>query len=172
DTAYRQTPFDVVKALSVTLTRFPELFRPIIQLSAFILFSDSVSIVASYPLVWEEPRLPPVGSYFSVSDVIGEGNEKIIVGQSPFIGDAQGNIALYRGKSREASKSGQFGLSLTMRPGDGNTEYGFYALRFNNRLPQIYAYQGRGFLQQPGQVGEFTEVYSEGVKMFGASFSS
>ncbi|PHN61452.1 hypothetical protein AO268_12430 [Pseudomonas sp. ICMP 8385] len=170
--AYGQAPIDVVKALSVPNTRAAELFRPINQLSAQFQFSDTVSMAAFYQLDWEKTRLPPVGSYFSVSDVIGEGNEKIIVGQSPFIGDAQGNIALYRGKSREASKSGQFGLSLTMRPGDGNTEYGFYALRFNNRLPQIYAYQGRGFLQQPGQVGEFTEVYSEGVKMFGASFSS
>lgn len=170
--AYGQAPIDVVKALSVPNTKAAELFMPINQLSTQFQFSDSVSMAAFYQLDWEKTRLAPVGSFFSVSDVVGEGNQRVIVGQDALLGDSQGNIVLYRGKSRDASKSGQFGVSLTMRPGDGNTEYGLYALRFNNRLPQIYAYQGKGFQQQPGQVGEFAEVYAEGVKMLGASFST
>lgn len=168
--AYGQAPIDVVKALSVPNTKAAELFMPVNQLSTQFQFTDTVSMAAFYQLDWEKTRLPPSGSYFSTADIIGEGNEKIIVGQNPFIGDSQGNISLYRGKSRDASKSGQYGVSLTIHAGD--VEYGFYALRFNNRLPQIYAYQGKSFQQQPGQVGEFSEVYSEGIKMLGASFST
>lgn len=168
--AYGQAPIDVVKALSVPNTKAAELFMPVNQLSTQFQFTDTVSMAMFYQLDWEKTRLPPVGSYFSTADIIGEGNEKIIVGQDAFIGDSQGNISLYRGKSRDPSKSGQYGVALKIQPGD--VEYGFYALRFNNRLPQIYAYQGKSFLQQPGQVGEFSEVYSEGVKMLGASFST
>lgn len=170
--AYGQAPIDAAKALSVPNTRAAELFKPINQLSMQFQFSDTVSMAAFYQLDWDKTRLAPSGGFFSISDVVGEGNKRIIVGQNPVIGDADGNISLYRGKSKDASKSGQFGLALNFTPAEGNTEYGLYAIRFNNRLPQIYAYQGKNFLGQPGQVGEFSEVYSEGVKMLGASFST
>jgi len=170
--AYGQAPIDAAKALSVPNTRAAELFMPINQLSMQFQFSDTVSMAAFYQLDWEKTRLPPSGGYFSTADIVGEGNKRIIVGQSQAIGDADGNISLYRGKSKNASHSGQFGIALNFNPAEGNTEYGLYALRFNNRLPQIYAYQGKNFLAQPGQVGEFSEVYSEGVKMLGASFST
>jgi virulence-associated protein VagC len=41
-------------------------------------------MAAFYQLDWEKTRLAPVGSFFSVADVIGEGNERIIapVGQT------------------------------------------------------------------------------------------
>jgi hypothetical protein len=170
--AYGQAPIDVLKALSVPNTRAAELFMPINQFSTQFQFNDTTSLAAFYQLDWDKTRLAPMGSFFSIADVIGEGNERIIIGQDAGLGDAQGNIMLYRGKSRDASKSGQFGVSLTLRPGEGDTEYGLYALRFNNRLPQIYAYPGKSFQQLPGQVGEFAEVYSEGIKMLGASFST
>lgn len=170
--AYGQAPIDVSKALSVPNTRAAELFMPVNQLSMQFQFNDSMSMAAFYQLDWERTRLAPSGSFFSTADIVGDGNKRIIVGQNPVIGDADGNISLYRGKSRDASKSGQFGVALNFNPGQGATEYSLFALRFNNRLPQIYAYQGKNFGANPGQVGEFAEVYSEGVKMLGASFST
>lgn len=81
-------PVDVVKAQSVPNTQFKEITRPVSQLSTTYQLTDDLSLGAFYQFEWEETRLPGVGSYFSTTDTIGEGNERLIVGGPfpPFLG--------------------------------------------------------------------------------------
>ncbi|MBV1789130.1 DUF1302 domain-containing protein [Marinobacterium sp. D7] len=166
-----QAPIDVVKATSVPNTPFKELIRPVNQLSGHLQLRSNLSLAGYYQFEWEENRIPAVGSYFSTSDVVGEGGERLIVGGP--IGPNQQRLAFFRGDDQKAKNSGQFGLSLRFSPEDWNTDFGLYAIRYHSKDPMVYT---QPFATGPniltGQLGEYELAYAEGISAFGASFST
>jgi hypothetical protein len=167
-------PVDVVKAQSVPNTQFKEITRPVNQLSGTFQLTDAVSLGAFYQLEWEETRLPGAGSYFSTSDTIGEGNERLIVG-APFPaflgGNANSPAAFFHGKDKDAKSSGQGGLQLKYNA--ETVEYGLYAIQYNDKTPKLYLKPSAGAPNfSTGQVGEYYWVYPEDIRALGASFST
>ncbi|ATP50252.1 hypothetical protein CR512_13090 [Pseudomonas putida] len=167
-------PVDVVKAVSVPNTQFKEITRPVSQLSTTYQLTDALSVGAYYQFEWEETRLPGAGSYFSVSDTIGEGNERLIVGAPfpPFLGGNPGSpAAFFHGNDKEAKSSGQGGLQL--RYTADTVEYGLYAIQYHDKSPKLYlkpSATGPNFAT--GQVGEYYWVYPEEIRALGASFAT
>ncbi|WP_256832343.1 DUF1302 domain-containing protein [Pseudomonas sp. Pse1] len=167
-------PVDVVKAQSVPNTQFKEITRPVNQLSGTFQLTDDVSLGAFYQLEWEETRLPGAGSYFSTSDTIGEGNERLIVG-APFPAFLGGNpgspAAFFHGNDKEAKSSGQGGLQLKYSA--ETVEYGLYAIQYHDKTPKLYLKPSTGAPNfGTGQIGEYYWVYPEDIRAFGASFST
>ena len=167
-------PVDVVKAQSVPNTQFKEITRPINQLSTTFQLSEDVSLGAFYQLEWEETRLPGAGSYFSSSDIIGEGNERLIVG-APFPSFLGGNpdspAAFYHGKDKDARSSGQGGLQLKFS--GESVEYGVYAMQYHDKTPKLYLKPVAGAPDfSTGKVGEYYWAYPEDIRALGASFST
>ena len=167
-------PVDVVKAQSVPNTQFKEITRPVNQLSGTFQLTDDVSLGAYYQLEWEETRLPGAGSYFSTSDTIGEGNERLIVG-APFPAFLGGNpgspAAFFHGNDKEARSSGQGGLQLKYSA--ETVEYGLYAIQYHDKTPKLYLKPSAGAPNfSTGQIGEYYWVYPEDIRAFGASFST
>lgn len=167
-------PVDVVKAQSVPNTQFKEITRPVEQLSGTIQLTDALSLGAFYQLKWEQTRLPGVGSYFSNSDIIGDGNERLIVG-APFPAFLGGNpnspAAFFHGNDKEARSSGQGGLQLKYNA--ETVEYGLYAIQYHDKTPKLYLKPGTGAPNfSTGQIGEYYWVYPEDIRAFGASFST
>lgn len=166
-----QAPVDVIKATSVPNTPFKELIRPVNQFSGQLQLRSNLSVAAYYQFEWEENRIPAVGSYFSTSDVVGEGGERLIVGGP--IGPNRQRLAFFRGDDQKAKDSGQFGLALRFSPEDWNTDFGLYAIRYHAKDPMVYT---RAFAGGPnvltGQLGEYQLVYGEGIRAYGASFST
>jgi hypothetical protein len=167
-------PVDVVKAQSVPNTQFKEITRPVNQLSGTFQLTDDVSLGAFYQLEWEETRLPGAGSYFSTSDTIGEGNERLIVG-APFPAFLGGNpaspAAFFHGNDKEAKSSGQGGLQLKYSA--ETVEYGLYAIQYHDKTPKLYLKHSTGAPNfSTGQIGEYYWVYPEDIRAFGASFST
>ncbi|AYC32325.1 DUF1302 domain-containing protein [Pseudomonas cavernae] len=167
-------PVDVVKALSVPNTQFKEITRPINQLSGTYQLTDDLSLGAFYQLEWEETRLPGAGSYFSVSDTIGEGNERLIVG-APFPAFLGGNpsspAAFFHGNDKEAKSSGQGGLQL--RYTADTVEYGLYAIQYHDKGPKLYLRpNSTGPEFSTGKIGEYYWVYPENIRALGASFAT
>nr|WP_314526390.1 DUF1302 domain-containing protein [uncultured Pseudomonas sp.] len=167
-------PVDVVKAQSVPNTQFKEITRPINQLSGTFQLTDDVSLGAYYQLEWEETRLPGAGSYFSTSDTIGEGNERLIVG-APFPAFLGGNpaspAAFFHGNDKEARSSGQGGLQLKYSA--ETVEYGLYAIQYHDKTPKLYLKPSSGAPNfATGQIGEYYWVYPEDIRALGASFST
>jgi hypothetical protein len=164
-------PVDVVKAVSVPNTQFKEITRPVNQISATYQLTDDVSLGAFYQLQWEETRLPGAGSYFSVSDTIGEGNERLIVGD-PFPDFLGGNpdspAAFFHGKDKKAKDSGQGGLQLRIT--DDTVEYGLYAIQYHDKSPKLYLKPSAAPEFSTGKVGEYYWVYPEDIRALGASF--
>ncbi|AZZ76398.1 hypothetical protein CCX46_14965 [Pseudomonas sp. RU47] len=167
-------PVDVVKAQSVPNTQFKEITRPVNQLSGTFQLTDDVSLGAYYQLEWEETRLPAAGSYFSTSDTIGEGNERLIVG-APFPAFLGGNpaspAAFFHGNDKEARSSGQGGLQLKYSA--ETVEYGLYAIQYHDKTPKLYLKPSTAAPNfSTGQIGEYYWVYPEDIRALGASFST
>lgn len=157
--AAAQTSLDLIKALSVPNSQFKEILRPIGQISGQVQINPNVTVGAYYQFEWRKTRLPAAGSYFSFADFVDNGGESLILGP--------GAVA-YRGKDIEARDSGQGGVQLRLKLDD--TEFGFYAARYHDKMPQFYVRPGVN--AQGGSIGDYVQVFGENIRMVGASFST
>lgn len=168
--AAAQSPVDAIKLLSVPNTPFKELLMPVPQVSGQIQFDANWSLAGYYQWQWQRTRIPGAGSYFSNNDFLDAGGERLFVGGPLF---PSGPLAtLYRGPDIEAKDSGQGGLALRWRPAAHDFEYGFYAVRYHDKTPQLYAIQGAAFNPAIGQVGLYQLVFPQSIDAYGASFST
>lgn len=154
-----QTPLDLARALSVPNSQFKEVARPVGQVSVTLQINPEVTLGAYYQAEWRKSRLPAAGSYFSFADFVDEGGERLILGPGQEV---------FRGKDIEAKDSGQGGVQLRFKAGD--SEYGFYAAQFHDKMPQFYVRPGVNV--QPGSIGDYVMVYAEDIRAVGASFST
>lgn len=165
-----QSPVDIQKAQSVPGTPFKELIRPVTQISGQVQVGPNVTVGAYYQLEWQENRLPAVGSYFSGSDVVGEGGERLIAG-APIIPGGE-PLAFFRESSLEADDNDQYGVQLRFRLPDGETDFGLYAIHYHDKSSQIYIRPSGGPPNvMTGQLGTYQLVYPEDITAYGASFS-
>jgi len=166
--AVAQAPIDVVKAATVPNSQFKEFMRPVNQLSGQIQLTPNVMFGAYYKLDWQGDRLPGSGSYFSMMDSIAAGGERLIVGHAP-----PGNVYFGRTADWKAKDGGQGGVQLRFHHGD--VDYGVYAVQWNDHGPQLYLrpFAGAPIVGPNGmQVGDYQWVFHEGIRAFGASFST
>lgn len=165
-----QAPIDIVKLLSVPNTQFKELIRPTDQISGQLQISPTLSIGAYYQLAWEKSRLPAAGSYFSRADFLDAGGERLIVGAPG--GAFSAPPAFMRGEDQQAKSGGQGGIQLRWSSDSMDTDFGFYAIRFHDKGPELYVRPSAGLPNfVTGQIGTYNLVYGEGIKAFGASAS-
>ncbi|WP_397448933.1 DUF1302 domain-containing protein [Pseudomonas sp. NA-150] len=150
--AVAQSPVDINKLLAVPNSTFKEIIRPVGQVGGTLLVNQHLTLGAYYQYKWQAARLPAAGSYFSFADFVGDG------GQQFFIGPGQ---ALQRGRDVDPSNSGQYGFQVKLKFGE--FEYGLYAARYHDKFPQFYL--------RP-TLGEYDQVYAEGIRTFGASVST
>jgi len=169
--AVAQAPIDISKALAVPNTQFKELARPVNQISAQIALSPNLTIGGYYQLEWAPDRLPPVGSYFSFSDVVDAGGERVIAASVPGVGPV---ASFYRAADPKAPDSGQGGIQMRYRSDSLGTDFGVYAAQYHEKLPFVYVYPGRGVgASSPAdKIGEYALVYPENIQLAGSSFST
>jgi hypothetical protein len=175
-------PIDVIKLLSVPNSQFKEIIRPVPQLSAVLQINPKVSVGAYYQFMWEETRIPSVGSYFSTGDMAGPGANRFFFGApvvtpfGPLFNPANGQLVIpYLTKVRnvEPKDWGQFGVELLVAAPRG-WDLGFYAVQFHNKAFQLYG--AAGPLLDPlhfnpliAQIGSYTQAYQENIKVLGMS---
>lgn len=152
--AAAQSPIDIIKLLSVPNSQFKEIVLPVNQVSGQLQLTDTLSAGAYYQFEFRKNRIPGVGSYFSGADVLGPGTERFLF--APGVG-------VPRIADGDARDSGQGGLQLKWRPRGLDVEFGFYAVRFHDKNFQVYLRPVTGNLQM---------VYAQGVRSYGASFST
>lgn len=163
--ARAQGPIDIDKLLSSPNAQFKEFIRPVPQISAQLQVNSDVSVGAYYQFGWEADRLPPSGSYFSISNIPWYASQPqfVSVGSSSF-------VLTPRGES-EPANSGQFGLQLKWRLEE--SDLGFYYARYHDKDGQLYG-QLNPFAP-PGPFGtlpgNWYYVFPEEIRTYGASFS-
>jgi hypothetical protein len=165
-----QAPVDIIKLQSVPSTPFKELIRPVNQFSGQLQFPLNLTVGGYYKFHWERDRLPGVGSYFSTTDILDVGAERILAGPNTVI-PRGAPFFLSRIGDNEAKNSGQWGAQVRFRPESQDTEYGLYAANFHSRSPVVYTY-AVGFNPVSGHVGDYRLVFPEDIKVYGASLTT
>ena len=183
------SPADASKA-ALPGTEIKEILLPVNQASVTVPLNNNISISSYYQFDWMRTIAPPVGTYFSTADFIGEGAETALVpvflvegglvaassaGMLPFPvnpGDLTGNVqngpqslfALNRAGDDEPDDEGQFGFALTWFVEALNeTEFGFYYLNYHRKLPDItLVADGRGSVNNPwtGSPGPLAGIWA------------
>ena len=154
-----QAPLDAVKELAEPAAEAKEIFLPVWQASLSLSPTPGVSIDLYDQFEWRKDLLPGSGSYFSSADFLDAGGERYFL---------SGDRYLLRGRDLRGSSSGQYGIALQFTSADIN--YGFYALRFNSKEPQVYLHPDDTILS--GKAGSYQLVYPEGIEIYGASAST
>lgn len=121
---------DLVR-LSNPGVQLKEVFLPAPMISMASSIAPGVNVETYYQFKWNRYKFPPVGSYWSQGDIFDKGR-----GDLPFL-DAD----------KEPKDSGQFGASLRWRPSGVDTDFGFYALRYHDKTPNLSYNNPNGLLQ-------------------------
>lgn len=167
--AVAQSSPDIIKLLSVPSSQFKEILRPTGQVALNWQLTPELTVGAYYQYEWRKARIPGAGSYFSFADFADAGGERVIAG-APLV-PGGGAAAFFRGEDLNARDSGQGGVQVRYNFGD--VEIGLYAAQFHDKFPQFYFRPGAGGVDpQSGRIGDYALVYGQGIKTYGASFST
>ncbi len=154
-----QSTFDINRLIGDPTAEAKEFVLPVPQVSAQFDITNDITLGAYYQFQHKPNRLPGVGSYFSVSDLIGEGAERLLLGPG---------LSAPRDADLDGDDLGQFGVQLRWRVAE--TDLGFYALRFHDKDPQTVIRLGQPF----GPFGpvlptSYYRAYQEDIKAYGIS---
>jgi len=167
--AYGQAPIDVAKAVGVPNTQAKEVFMPVGQLSVQIQPSDNLTLEGYWQPEWRPSRLPAAGSYFSTADFLGAGAERILA--KGYNASGATNF-LYFSHHKDIKPDGladQMGVAAKFRVPKIDTDFGLYALMYDDKEAQVYAHTANFGVGQPG---DYQEVYAKNIRMYGASAST
>lgn len=174
--AAAMAPIDVIKATSVPGTQFRELIRPVNQVSGQFNLTPTLTLGAYYQFRWEKTRLQGVGSYLSASDSLDVGGRQLQI-VAPFArpGFSYPGFRVNRTADDRPDDGGQGGVQLRFSVPDWSTDFGLYAVRYHERVPQL-------ILQAPVATGltapaptvlpsRYHLYYGSGARAYGLSFS-
>lgn len=133
-------PTDVYK-LNIPGTQAKETTIPVPQLSSTLQLTDDTSVEAYVQFKYRSTRLYPAGSYFSSTDMLGAGAERMFIGNptvnrcgasSVPISQRFNNCYLnYTGVDESGSKH-NYGFALNTRSDWLNADLGFYAISYSD----------------------------------------
>jgi hypothetical protein len=147
-----QAPVDEIKALSAPLAEARELYLPVAQAVLRVELQPGLALEAYDQFEWRRDRLPGVTSYFSTTDILDVGGDRLLLPDG---------AALWRGADTVPHGIGQFGVAL--RGSGGDADFGLYALRYDSKAPEPVF---------DGAAGQYHLVFPSGIDVLGASASS
>jgi hypothetical protein len=155
-----QAPIDAIKQASEPDAEAKEVYLPVAQADLTIQPRPDLSFSIYDQFEWRRTRVPASGSYFSDTDILDAGGERLIVNPGQY---------LYRSADVVPHASGQFGAAMHVTAGD--VDYGFYALQFNDKVPQVFIFSN-GSASGASNLGSYWLVFPSGIQSYGASFST
>jgi hypothetical protein len=135
---------NVINPVDVSRLRTPgselrEALLPVYAWDNTIALTDKLSLEAVWLLEFRRTEIDPDGTYFSTNDIASRGGNKVMLGFGA-LSDKGTLGAISRGGDREHGNFGQWGLAMRyLATNLHNTEFGFYYLKYNSRLPVINA---------------------------------
>ena len=133
-------PIDVYK-LNIPGTQAKETTIPVPQLSSTLQLTDDTSIEGYVQFKYRATRLHPAGSFLSSTDMLGDGAERMFIGNptanrcgSTAVPVAQrfNNCYLNYTGIDEGDRSNNFGFALNTRSEALNADIGFYAISYRD----------------------------------------
>ena len=158
---YATNPVDINRA-TLPGGQIKEFLLPVPMISVSQGIKEGLGVEAYYQFQWEDHEFPPVGTFWSTSDFIGDGN---IVTDPNVLG----------GYEDEARNSGQYGISVKWTPEGGTTEYGFYYANYHEKFPW-FGWDARFNVGDLLGIGtdnpRIFHKFAEDIKLYGVSAST
>jgi len=166
-----QAPLDIIKAESLPNAEAQQIFLPVGQAVLTYQPNQIVTLQAYYQFEWEHDTFQGVGAYFSSSDVLDKGGQRLLIGQELGVPGLPADAAsYYRIKDVDPPhQDGQFGLSAQFTL--GNYDLGLYGLRFDAKAPELYLAAPKAD-QGPTSAGSYYLVYPRDIQIYGAALST
>lgn len=152
-------------------TQVKEILKPAPMISLSSGLTKNLSGEAYYQFMWNAHTFDPVGSFFSISDVVGPGRRAFYLPSSALgqargtSGDEGSNLAVTATpgvSDNDPKMTGQYGANLRYRM--GSAEVAGYYIRYHDKLPQV------SFLGSTAQApAAFFVDYGEDRDLFGVS---
>ncbi|MGA1192235.1 MAG: DUF1302 domain-containing protein [Bdellovibrionota bacterium] len=148
---------------------------------------ENLSFEAFYQFRFDHTDLEPEGTFFSTTDIVSPGGNAVLLGfGAPGISDnppplgagvsSPVGVVVARGRDRDASDQGQFGLAARFfAPELNDTEFGLYWTHVHSRVPLIGAVTGSLAGLGAGDYAasaEYFVEYPEDINTLGASFNT
>jgi hypothetical protein len=156
-------PIDILTANNNPNAQLQQIIEPVGQVVMTYQPNSVLTLQGYYQFEWEHDYFQGVGSYFSDTDILDAGGERILV--APGVG-------LYRIKDQSPERNnGQFGVSAQLSL--SNYDIGFYALRFDSKTPEINLNVGAPSPTSSGlSLGTYSLVYPRDIWIEGTSLST
>lgn len=114
--------------------------------------SDGISLEGFYAFKRGKTKLDPRGTYFSTTDALSDGGERIFVGAGRRVDQHGASLAFGltgapvwapRTADRDADNGGEYGVALrALLPALDNTELGMFFINYHSRTPLLSAVRG------------------------------
>ena len=157
ESTFLQNGINVINPVDVSKLRIPgaelkEGLLPTPMIWASQEIADGVSLEGFYAFKRGETKLDPRGTFFSTTDALSDGAERIYIGAGRRF-DQHGPSSLFglpgapvfapRTLDRDANNGGEFGVALrTLIPALNNTELGLFFINYHSRTPLLSAVRG------------------------------
>ncbi len=154
-----------IQRLSQPGTQLKEAFLPAPMINVSGSLGGGVSAEAYYQLHWNRTKFPPVGGYWSPVDLYDKGRQPIYLGPDPASAAAIGEPefpSIPLAADVTPKNSGQWGMALRWQPQGSSANYGFYALNYHDKTPNLRFINGQSEAQW---------VFQPNRKLYGASVS-
>jgi hypothetical protein len=176
-----------------------EIFRPAPMASFNIGVTNNVSVEGFYQFRWNAFEFDPVGTYFSIADVVGRGQQHAFV-PSSVIGEPPGTVGdvgtistggiipagqrftledlvgigtvVPKLDTRTPPNSGQWGVAVRYKPEKSDAEWGFYYLRYHDKVPMVsFVNDPTTITSNPFGLGYFVD-YGKDRDLYGVSVNT
>lgn len=205
ESTFIQNGINVINPIDVTSFRNPgsrirDALLPTTAAHISYNLTRNLSMEALYLADFDHFEIDPRGAYFSTNDFASIDGNRAFAGfgrrkddnvpPDPLNGpNANGDEQLFVERTFVSEPEGdeQFGLAFRyLAPWFNNTEFGFYYLNYDSRLPLISGIKGRpdfysagggianepGGTRPPGTSGQYFVEYPENIDLFGVSFNT
>jgi hypothetical protein len=179
-------------------TQLKEIFRPAPMVSFNVGATDNLSIEGFYQFRWNAFRFDPVGTFFSVADVVGKGQQHAFVPSSLLpgppgtvgdVGTISNGAIIPAGQrftlddlfaigtvvpkldDRTPPNSGQFGIAARYKSPGSAAEWGFYYVRYHDKIPFVSFVNDPAIIANPFGLGYFVD-YGKDRDLFGVSVNT
>ena len=157
-------PVDVSK-LRIPGAELKEGLLPTPMIWASQEIADGVSLEGFYAFKRGETKLDPRGTFFSTTDALSDGADRIYIGAGRRF-DQHGPASVFspiafsapvfapRTRDRDAKNSGEFGFALrSLLPSLNNTELGLFFINYHSRTPILSAVRGAASVSSAAGLG-------------------
>jgi len=137
---------------SIPGTQIKEAVLPAPIVSVASGLGRGVNVEAYYQFRWNANRLPPVGTYFSVADILGKGRQPLFIdvsggpntgnfgGLDPAADPSQATTFPIPFRDDQTPKnSGQYGVAMHYKPEGVSLDLGFYFMNYHDKMPVLSA---------------------------------